>query len=79
MAGLRIALASFYLPPPAKAGDGEGGSFVGSSQEYRAAVGLGIVDAIWNAGALGGGTEVIVVDVAVSLLPLYFWVLEVTD
>ena len=44
MGGLRIALVSFYLPPPAKAGDGEGGSFVGSSQEHAAAIGLGVVD-----------------------------------
>src|ERR1700737_361226 len=45
VAGLGIEIVSFYLPPPAKAGDGESGCFVGSSQEHTAAVGLGIIDA----------------------------------
>ena len=37
VAGLRIALVSFDLPPLAKAGDGPGGCFVGSSQGHTAA------------------------------------------
>src|SRR6266849_2635155 len=79
VAGLRITLVSFYLPPPAEAGDGEGGCFVGSSQEHTAAVGLGIVDAIRNADALGGGTEVMIVDISGGVLPLHPGVLEVPD
>jgi hypothetical protein len=51
----------------------------GSSQEHTAAVGLSGLDAILNADALGGGTEVMVVDVGVSLLSFHSWVLEVTD
>jgi hypothetical protein len=77
--GLRIAPMSFYLAPSAKAGDGEGGSFVGSSQEHAAAVGLRIVTAIRNADALGGGTEVMIVDISGSLFPLHSRVLEVAD
>ena len=42
--GLGVALVSFRLPPLAETGDGEGGCLVGSSEENRAAVGLGIVD-----------------------------------
>src|SRR6266849_6178193 len=79
VAGLRIALVSFYLPPPAKARDGEGGSFVGGSQEHTAAVGLGIVDAIRNADTVGGGAEVMIVDIGGRLLPFHSRVLEVTD
>src|ERR1039457_117280 len=79
VAGLGVALVSFYLPPPAKAGDGEGGCFVGSSQEHTAAVGLGIVDAIRNADALGGGTEVMIVDICGGLLPFHSRVLEVSN
>ena len=79
VAGLRIALVSLYLPPPAKAGDGEGGSLVGSPQEHTAAVSLGIVDAIRDADALGGGAEVMIVDISGSLLPFHSKVLEVTD
>jgi hypothetical protein len=60
--GMRVALAPFGLPPFAETGDGEGGCFVGSSQEDTAAVSLGVVDAIRNADALGGGTEVVIVD-----------------
>src|SRR5580700_2838737 len=55
VAGLRIALVSFHLPPFAQAGDGERGSFVGCPQEHTAAVGLGIVDAIRDADARGSG------------------------
>jgi hypothetical protein len=51
------------LPPFAQAGDGEGGCFVGSPQENRAAVGLRIVDAIRNTDASGGRTEVMIVDI----------------
>ena len=74
-----IALVPFLLPPLAKAGDGKGGRFVGSSQEHTAAVGLGIVDAIRNADALGGGTEVMIVDIGGGLLPFNSGILEVTD
>ena len=79
MAGLRVTLVSFYLPPPSKTGDGEGGGFVGSSQEHTAAVGLGIVDAIRNADTLGGGSEIMIADLSGGLLPLHSGVLEVTD
>jgi hypothetical protein len=50
VAGLRVAPAAFLQPPFAETGDGEGGCFVGSSQENRAAVGLSVVDA--DPGAL---------------------------
>src|ERR1700683_4054589 len=63
----------------AQTGDSEGGRFVGSSQEHRTAVGLGIVDAIRNADPLGGGTEVMIVDIRGGLLPFHSRVLEVTD
>ena len=79
MAGLGIEIVSFYLPPPAKAGDGESGCFVGSSQEHTAAVGLGIIDAIRNADTLGGGSEVMIVNLGGGSLPLHSGVLEVTD
>ena len=69
VARLWIALVSFHLPPLAEAGGGEGGSFMGSSQEHTAAVGLGIVDAIGNANTLGGGSEVMIVDIGGGLLP----------
>ena len=57
VAGMRVALAPFALPPFAETGDGEGGCFVGSSQKNRAPVGLRIVDAIGNGDAFGGGTS----------------------
>ena len=77
--GLRVALVSFRLPPLAETGDGEGGCLVGSSEENRAAAGLGIVDTIRNADTLGGGTEVMIVDIGVGLLPFNSRVFEITD
>ena len=79
VAGLGIAFVSFRLPPLAKTGDGEGGRFVGSPQEHTASVGLGIVDAIPNADSLGGGAEVMIVDLSGGLLPFSSGILEVTD
>ena len=52
---------------------------MGSSQEHTTAVGLGIVDTIRNADALGGGTKVMIVDRRGGLLPLHSRVLKVTD
>ena len=62
VAGWGIELVPFYLPLSAKAGDGEGGCFMGNFQEHTAAVGLGIVDAIRNADTRGGGSEVMIID-----------------
>ena len=77
--GFGVALVSFGLPPLAETEDGEGGRLVGSSKENRAAIGLSIVDAIRNADALGGGAEVMIVDIAGRLLPFNSGILEVTD
>src|SRR5580704_10940594 len=52
---------------------------MGSSQENRATVGLRIIDAIRNADALGGGTEVVIVDVGGGWLPLNTGVLKVPN
>ena len=79
MAGLRVALAAFLQPPFAEARDGEGGCFVGSSQENRAAIGLRIVDATVNADAFGGGAEVVIIDGRGSSLPFSAGVLEVAN
>jgi hypothetical protein len=76
VAGLRVALAALLQPPFAETGDGEGGRFVGSSHENRAAVGLSIVDAIGNGDAFGSGTEVMIVDSGGGPLPFGAGVLK---
>src|SRR5260370_7899086 len=74
---MRIALASFVKPPTADGGYGKGGSFVRDANEQRAAIGLGVEDAIQNGHALGLRAKVVVVDRGGSAIPLGASILEV--
>src|SRR5450759_889521 len=79
MTGLRVPPLPLGLPPFAEAGNGEGGCFVGSTEENGAAVGLSVVDAEGNPDAHGVGAEIMILDLGGGQLPFDTGVLEVAN